>query len=197
MIKPIQNSVSFTGMQDFMAQTASKVSTEAPKAQVGENIAMNNQSAEEKPSFKRGILGVIKNYNRARGTAMGVAKGLVDGVIGAGLVGYVGRNIRKSKESNYNIGKVIGGLVSDAFDGAKYFVTKTIPHIITKSPLENARNLLNTPREFYNKCLKGSKGLTVLTALVFVGALAFRTIQGKMIANKRNAEVDHYTGYNH
>lgn len=204
MISPIQNTVSFTGMQDFMQKTSNKTpeNVNVQNVTVAESknedvINIESKEVKKKPTFKQRVLGILKGYNNITRTSGGVVKGITDGAILAGAVGFIGRNIHKSKEANYNVGKIIGGMFSDAGKIIAHITTKTIPHIFTKAPIENLKNFGAPIATFYNKCMKGNKATSALAVTLFAGAVAFRTIQGKMIANKRNAEIDHHTGEKH
>ncbi len=196
MIKPIKNSISFGNFKEFQ-NSLKQGGNYAPKmnGKVNEAAVQTAQTTPKKLTFKQRVLNVFKGFNRVTGVASGAARGVADGVILAGSVGFIGRNI---KRANGNIGKTITGMFNDAGKIIKtVFSHKPITSLITKAPIENLKTLKSIPAKFYKSCMKGNKLTSLAVVGTFLGAVAFRTIQGKLIANKKNADIDHYTNNKH
>lgn len=158
------------------------------------------ETPEKKANIKDALIAArdvakdaVKGYNNITGTAQGVGRGLVEGTVAAGVIGLFGKNIKNSQNSFFGTFKGIGSDTIKGIGKALNF----IPSLITKSPLENAKNLIGTPKKFFGEYLKGNKLTATLAGVGAVGLLAFRTIQGKMHANLRNANVDHKTNTGH
>ncbi len=196
MIKPIKNSVSFSG-NGFEAFQKSLKQGGTPAETIANNTPAVQavQEAPKKVSLKEGILNIFKGYNQTTGVASGVVRGIADGAVLAGCVGFVGRNIKKA---NGNIGGTIAGMFKDTGKIIRtVFEHKPITSLITKSPLENLKTLKSVPVKFYKSCMKGNKLTSFAVVGTMLGAIAIRTLQGKLIANKKNADIDHYTNTKH
>ena len=160
------------------------------------NSSLNFQGnkTQEKPSLKNNITGFIKDINTVSNITGGVARGAVDGCIAAGAIGIVGRSI---KAAEGNIGRTIKNVFKET-GKITWNAIKFIPDIIMKAPVDNAKKLVDLPINFY-KNLKNTKNLPT-AAIATVGALgvfALRVIQGKINANRQNANLDHSINNNH
>ena len=156
-------------------------------------VAFRGSEENKKPSLKDRAIGIAKGFNTVTGTSQGFVRGVADGVVAAGVVGLVGKNI---KENNSNIFDTAKGILKDVGKSVAK-VAGFIPSLITKAPIENAKDIVMLPVKFFGTYLKGHK----LTAAAAVGtalvAVAARTILGKMSANTKNANIDHATGEKH
>ena len=98
------------------------------------------------------------------------------------------------------INPATGEVFATAYKGGLADVEKAIlaaPSLITKAPIENAKTLATMPKKFYKEYLKGNKAIGALATASGIVVLAFNTLKGKVIANKKNADVDHYTNTGH
>lgn len=142
---------------------------------------------------KKGIINTLKNFNTTTNTTLGFIKGLIFGSITTSVVGVMGKNIKDSK------GQIWGttiGILKDAGKG----IIKTVesaPSLITKAPIENIKTLSKLPKKFYKEYLKGNKTTAAIATTLGLGILAYNTLKGKIVANKKNADVDHYTNTGH
>ena len=153
----------------------------------------NVNSENSKPSLKTRFTDAIKVFNTTTNTVQGVSRGVVEGIFAAGLVGLIGKNIKSAKS---NIFKTLWGVVKDI--GAVVGATlKSIPGLLTEAPIKNLSNVASLPKKFYKNYLKDNKVTAVLATVAALGVLAFRTIQGKINANLKNADVDHATKTKH
>ena len=188
MIKPIKN-ISFCGNE----QTVKLSKANAAYAQKAASASMP-EIPQKKLSLKERFLNTIKGFNNVTGTAAGFARGIIDGVIVTSLVCFIGKNI---KDAEGNIGKTIQGMIKDTGKAIKHVVTQSIPKIITKAPIDNIKSLKDAPGKFYKEYLGGNKKIGIIATAIGVAALALRTLQGKLNANKKNADLDHYTNTKH
>ncbi len=144
-------------------------------------------------NLRNGAINTIKNFNTTTSTSFGFIKGLVFGSVATGTIGVLGKNIKESK------GQILGTLTGTTKDlgNAAIKTIKASPSIITKAPIENAKTLLTLPKKFYKEYLKGHKGIATIATIAGALILAYNTLKGKIIANKKNADVDHYTNSGH
>ena len=195
MIKPIQ----FCSASPFSAFdiNSTNIKTSAPTVvneEKGDVVDVN--SPKKKLTFadlKKKVFGVVKGFNTTTGTVGGVVKGGIFGGLALGATGIVAKNIKVAES---NIWKSISGIAKDAGKVLKKVVC-AIPAAITKSPLENIKNLSSVPKKFYSEYLKGCKGVGAIATVVGLGVLAFHTIKGKIKANEKNADVDHKVNTGH
>ena len=152
-----------------------------------------SQKNDNEFSLKKGLVSVLKNYNTVTSTTQGVARGTAEGIAAAGIIGLIGKNI---KQADSNIFSTFGGIIKDTGIAAIKTI-KFIPALITKSPLENIKTVLRLPKEFYKTYLKHTPKTATLATIGAIGILAFRTIQGKINGNLKNADVDHATKSTH
>ncbi len=158
--------------------------------------AINQENTQKENIFskiKNGTINTIKAFNTTTNTTAGIIKGLVGGSLATAAVGILGKNIKESK------GQILGTLTGTMKDVQKV-ATKAIlaaPCIITKAPVDNVKSLSKLPKEFYKNYLKGNKATAAVATAAGVAVLAFNTLKGKMSANMKNADVDHYTNTGH
>ena len=148
---------------------------------------------EKFSNFKKTTTGIVKNFNTVTGTTNGVVRGITDFALVGGLVGLFGKNIKNAK------GDILGtikGVGADCLHGIGKAV-KSLPKVWTQAPKDNIKGILSLPSKFYGQYLKGHKVTAAAATVLGIGALAFRTIQGKMAANMKNADVDHATKLGH
>ena len=152
----------------------------------------NNESLQNssKKGIKEGVIGLLKNINNVKNTTDGFLKGTLEGGATVGIIGLVGKSIKDAD------GKIVGSMGNIIKTSAKtaWSAIKFIPAIIKdKTPLETVQTVLKQPKNFYQNFMKDNKLSATIATLAGAGVLEFRTIQGKMHANKSNAEIDHYT----
>lgn len=206
MIQPItKNNISFKNnasdkaFAKFTKNTTNNIAQETKdEVQVSQE---NTQQATEKSTLsekfnkaKIGALNIVKKVNAFTKTSNGIIQGVASGIVTTAAVGVIGKNI---KESKGNIAGTLGGILKDGAKAVKN-VALFVPSLITKSPLENAKNLTTTPIKFYSKYL-GKKNIStaIIATTLGLGALAFKTIQGKVKANQTNADLDHKVNHGH
>ncbi len=152
-----------------------------------------NTNTEDKPSLKKRFVNVIKGVNDITSTTKGVTRGITEGIAATAIIGLVGKNI---KETNANIFKTALGIIKDTAK-ATWSTAKFIPQILTKAPVENLKDISALPVKFYKDYLKNNKTTASIATFAGLGVLALRTIQGKIKANLKNANVDHATKTEH
>lgn len=170
---------------------------EAPKEVLeGKEEVKQGEDTEKKLTFKdvkKKAFNVVKGFNTATGTTMGAIKGVIFGGLVLGATGIVGKNIKVAKS---NIWKTAGGILKDTtkvLGKALGF----IPSLITKSPLQNVKDVSSVPKKFYGTYLKGHKATAAIATAIGLGVLGFNVVKGKMKANCKNADVDHATNMGH
>lgn len=228
MIQPLNlnKNITFKANEDAFKQfeqpqVAQQNAVEEQPKQDEVQISQNNNQNEEpvkKETFLDKInnvkikgLNALKGVNNVTLTSGGVVRGVAEGALATAAVGVIGKNIKESK------GQILGttvGILKDAGNGLKK-VLSFIPSLITKSPLENAKNLLTAPVKFYSnylnvagkmvketaegasEALKTHKATAAIATGVGLVVLGARTLQGKIKANKTNAELDHKVNHGH
>lgn len=209
MIQPIQSNsnlmfkgngeVSATQTNPYSAfQSTPKTLEEQPDTLVRseEEQVLEEQQPKKKlnlTDIKHKLLNLFKGFNNVSDTTKGAVKGVAFGSIAAAGVGVVGKSIKDAE------GKIAGTLANigkDAFAGIKGVVT-FIPKLITKAPIDNAKDLITLVPRFFTRYLKGHKGIAALSALTAAGVIAFNVVQGKIKANKKNADLDHKLNHGH
>ena len=161
--------------------------------------------------IKTRCLNFFKGMNNITKTSSGAIQGIASGAVTTAVVGVIGKN---AKEAN---GKIIGttvGIGKDILKGACKAIC-FVPSLITKSPLENAKNLITAPKKFYtnylnvtgkmvketaegaSEALKTHKVTAAIATVVGVGVAAVGFIKGKINANEANAELDHKVNHGH
>ena len=159
------------------------------QAQVAEKTSLK----EKFNNFKKATTGILKDFNTVTNTSGGFIRGIADGAIIGSVVGLIGKNIKNAD------GKILGtlkGIGSDCWSGLGKAV-KSLPKVWTQAPKDNIKGILSLPSKYYTQYLKGNKVIGALATVAGVGVLALRTVQGKMTANMKNANVDHATNLGH
>ena len=169
--------------------------------QAPENYSADNSIQEPKVSFfkkvRNGFLSGIKSFNNISNIGTGVARGAVEGAVVASAVALVGKNCSKTKGLTF---KSIGGIIKDLWKTGKNIITKGIPRIITKSPLDNVTTLFKSTGKAIRVLANGARNHKLTAAIATCAGAAViiaRTVQGKVIANKANSELDHITNRGH
>lgn len=176
-------------------KTTQEVSQQKPETQEVEPKENKLQTAKGTIHniMNKGIA-FMKGINNVSYTTQGIIKGVVAGGATMAGVAVLGKNFRQGE------GKIINtatGIVKDTFKGLGKAI-KSIPNLITKSPLENVKNIGNTPKRFYTgDYLKGAKGTKTLATLAGIGAFAASVVFARMNANMANADIDHKTNRGH
>ena len=223
MIQPItKNNVAFKGSnpENVFNKFTQKTTNNIPQ-ETKDDVQLaqeNNQEQVQKATVsekfnnaKIGVLNGVKKVNTFAKTSNGIIHGVVSGVAATAVVGVIGKNVR---ESHGHISGTIGGIIKDCARVIKK-AALFVPSLITKSPLENVKNLAKTPVKFYTDYLnilgkktiinveniaqkaKTHKSIAAIATVAGLGALAFKTIQGKVKANLSNADLDHKVNQGH
>ena len=205
MINSIKQDLSFKGqtippVYQNVAKSSS-VPSFAP-ATVLESNVQPETTQKPKKSLRTGIINLAKGFNNITNTSGGAIRGAIEGISAGVLVGTIGKNIIQSKN---DIFKTIKGTITDV-GRAAIGIIKFIPSILTKAPIENLKNIADLPARFVKYMLNKPKGMPAaksnkilvgLTAAIALGFIAFRTIEGKIAANKKNANIDHALNEGH
>ena len=195
MIKPIKQNLVFGASTPQLYQNVAKTrSASSIQTQSQPQKAEENKSLGEKiRNTKRGFLNFVKGFNDVKDTTTGAVRGIVDGLIGASIVGVFGKNL---KQHDGKFFETLGGVVKDVSSEACK-VIRNIPSIITKrSPLNTVTTALKEPFKLAKK-LKGNPWTIAAACATGAGIFAYRTIQGKITANKKNANLDHAVNEGH
>lgn len=193
MIQPVRlnSHIQFKGTQ---AQEADKPQVEQ------ENIAVQTPEQTVKATPKDAFeatkdlaIGSLKNFNNVANTSQGALRGIAEGAVGAVVIGVLGKNI---KNSEGKIASTLTGITKDTGKGVAKAV-KSIPSLLTKSPVQNLKSAVSLPKKFLTSYLKGNKITAAAAGAIGLSIAALRTIQGKMNANLHNADIDHKTNRGH
>ena len=221
MIKPIKDTTSFMGSHQGMHKTPEiyqSVAKAPVKTQPAPNVVSQVQATSQKGGFfhnlKVGFMNFAKGFNNVKNTTTGFLKGVREGLCAGVVVGTIGANLIKSKQDilktmqdkgvdakNLHLGKLafntIKGTISDTATTA-WKAIKHIPDIYNKAPKDNLQLITGLPKKFVNYMReKGSDKLVVLSSVIALGVVALRTIQGKINANRANANIDHSLNEGH
>ena len=215
----------FKSVAQGTTQKTSGLNASAGKVEVKPDInavSENQTDIKPKKSFREtvhgikiGFMNIVKGFNNVKDTTSGFIKGVREGVTTAALVGTVGANLLKSKKSiseslknkgveaaeaakNFPLGKLtfktITGTVSDIAKTAGK-VIKHIPDLYNKAPKDNLKTAVSLPGRFIK--YMGNKKLIALSSVIAAGIIALRTLQGKISANRANANIDHSLNEGH
>lgn len=201
MIQPLQShSISLKGAE---LSPALKARIEAQNNQqkavaVDEQPKKKFSVSEAYQNVKKGIVGFFKGVNNVTNVASGVTRGIAEGAAATAVVGVAGKAIKGAKDSQglKVISDIAVSTVKDFAIGA-WETIKFIPSILTKSPIDNIKTVSSLPKKFYGTYLKNNKTVAIVATAVGLGVLAFRTIQGKVNANEKNADLEHKTNLGH
>ena len=195
MIKPIKQNISF-GAENAVPSVYAKVAQttqKAPEPQVEFKVQQTKESKSTLKNIKMGIMNIAKGFNNVKDTTTGFVRGAVEGLAAGSLVGVFGYNY---KANNGEFFATVGGSIKSIAGEAWKFV-RNIPSIITKrSPLNTVTTILKEPFKQVKK-LKGNPATIAAAIAIGLSLVAFRTIQGKVNANKKNAGIDHAMNEGH
>ncbi len=148
-------------------------------------------------SAKKSVTNVIKGVNSTVGITAGATQGLAEGALAAGVIGLLGKNFKNGE------GKIIettAGIAKDIWSAIKV-VPNAIKNIWSNSPKDNLTKLFTEAIPNGARTLWGGLNKHKATALIATGVgvaiFALRTIQGKVKANVKNADLDHATNQGH
>ena len=145
---------------------------------------------EKAKGVRNGFLNFLKGINDVTNTTQGFVRGVAEGAAATAVVGILGKSI---KEAKGDIAGTIGNSLKYTGKCAKKAIG-FIPKLITEAPIENLKSVITLPKRFYKDFLgKGNKLAAAAATVIGLGVLGFRTLQGKLFANKANSEIDHYT----
>jgi len=198
MIQRLQSNINFKSTQAATAEVLNPTNVETK----AENMTTSEQSKEKfsitdtYQKAKKGVTDVFKKINTVTGVTGGSTKGLVEGGIAAATISVLGKNIKMAD------GKIWGTIKGIGTDLGKVIKTvpKTIKAIFVKSPLENFKSLASATGSGIKNVYRGigkHKLTAALAATAGLAIFAFRTIQGKVNANQKNANLDHKTNQGH
>ncbi|MBR1617204.1 hypothetical protein IJ670_03545 [bacterium] len=168
------------------------------KADVSSDNTQNNKPnvIEGAKKVRSGFLNFLKDVNEVKGTGQGAIRGVAEGAVLAGLTGLVGKSATDAKG---HIGGTLKNIAGDLLrikkdnNGVVWKFFGFFPKLITDSPLNNVKTILNQPSNFYKNYLKGHKATAAVATVAGLTVAAARTLQGRLQANKANAEIDHFT----
>ena len=175
------------------------------KSEISAQEALNAVQTQEVPKEK---FSITKTYNKAKKSAIdffkgvnnvtsvagGIARGVVDGAVATTVVAIGAKALKEAE--NFNVFQIVGNVGKDVAKGACN-VIKFIPSLITKAPIDNLKTISSLPKKLYTNYLKNYKGAATIATVVGLSVLALRTIQGKVNANQKNADLDHKTNLGH
>lgn len=164
-----------------------------PQTLTEENPKKDFSISETYNKAKKSATNVLKNINNVTNVTEGAVRGVVDGIVATTAMGVLGK---ACKNNNFNVIGILKDTIVDVAKGAWNSI-KFIPSVITKSPLENAKTIIRLPKKFYGDYLKGHKSIAALASVIGACVLAIRITQGKINANKKNADLDHKTNQGH
>ena len=199
MIQPIKQNMTFGANSTAELYNNVTMTRKAPEPniqdtiQIEENKDLNPQIEEKKNigekynSAKYGLMNFFKGFNKIKDTTTGFTRGLVEGTIAASLVGVLGKNLKEHDGKFF--ASIAGSLKDIASEACK--IIKNIPSVITKRPpLNTVTTIIKEPFKQAKK-LKGNPWAIVAALSVGLGFVAYRTIEGRIIANQKNANLDH------
>ncbi len=194
MIQPIKQSLAFQGTQvPELYQSVAKVQ---PSIQTQPKPEINSEPEHKEGFFKRvkrGFMNFLKGVNNVKDTTSGAIRGAVEGLVAGSLVGVFGYNYKKTGGEFF---KTIGGTVKDILAEAWKFIKNIPSAITTRSPLNTVTTVLKEPFKQMKK-LKGNYVTIIAAVAVAAGIFAYRTIQGKIKANRANSDIDHLLNEGH
>lgn len=158
---------------------------EAP--QIQDKDAFVKKATTTFNSLKDSAVDAIKDINQVTSVGAGVVRGVVGGATGAVTIGVLGKHI---KETEGSIPGTIAGTLKDFTTGAGKAIG-FIPSLLKKSPVDNFKTIVKLPNKFFKSYLKGHKLIGALATATAFSIAAYRTIQGKLNGNLKNANVDH------
>ena len=195
MIKPIKQNLTF-GTTQSSANLYSNVTQfqKTPEPVVENNEKPNKSFTESVHSAKRGITNIIKGFNNVTNTSSGIIRGVVDGICTAALVGTFAKNL---KEHDSKFFQTIGGTIKDIVKET-WKIVKLVPSfIIDVVKSDSLKTLLKEPSRLWNDNIKGNPKAGAAVILSGIAVFLLRTFQGKVNANRKNANLDHSLNEGH
>lgn len=176
----------------------------AEQPEIQEDKTLKTSAKDKFTNAKKGFTNIFKKLNTVTFTTAGIIKGAAIGVATTAGIGVIGKNIKDGKGEILASGK---GIIKDAFKGVKSAVM-FIPSLLTKSPIENIKNVITLPAKFYGKNYlnifnnagkeaKTHKITALIATLAGVGAFITGATFGKIRANEKNASLDHKANLGH
>ena len=207
MIKPLQSvsNVAFkSSLEDYQDQIKNK---KEPKYQLTLSPG-SDYAPEQKPSFKKGVAGIFKGFNNITGVIGGTAKGIGKGIVFGSLAGVVAKNFKENlstavKENGKKVkslafGQFIKGTVGDLWSFAGNAL-KAIPEAFKKAPTDSLKSIKDIPKKFWNYMGKDHTNKSVKAVAIGVGVavLGYNILKAKVLANRKNANIDHSLNLKH
>ncbi|MBQ8476088.1 hypothetical protein IJ531_03400 [bacterium] len=198
MIQPIKSNISFQGTPsafDKVAKQPAAATAAAPQPQTVTEPETQKKKGGIRQGFhnaKVGVMNFLKGFNNIKDTTAGAIRGIAEGAAATAIIGTVGHNFIKSERK---IGKTITGTIGDVFKLPVNFCKYIGNSKLLKDIAGTIGDIFKLPGKFYK--YMGSGKLIALTAVISAGIIAFRTIQGKINANKANADIDHALNEGH
>ena len=199
MIQPLQlnSNINFKSNPPMQAANAAFIDNTKEKDINAQQQVEKKTFAQTCESAKKTVTDVFKKANTVLSVGAGATHGVVEGAVVAGLIGVVGKNI---KNAQGQIGGTIKGLAKDALAVVKV-VPKTIKAVWANSPKENLgklfKEVIPSTAKKVGSGLKKHNATAAIAVCAGLAIFALRTIQGKVNANSRNANIDHSTNQGH
>jgi len=205
MIQPIKQRVNFQGgtyqgvheVPEMYKNVAKNTKQTQPIPTFDSEIQIQEDSKKKDKGFFRnikfGFMNIAKGFNNVKDMASGAVRGAVEGLALGSLVGTFGYNYKNKKGEFF---ATLGGTVKNIADEGWKFI-KNVPSIITKrTPLNTVTTVLKEPFKQFKK-LKGNNLTIAASVITALSVLSLRVIQGKINANKKNADIDHSLNEGH
>lgn len=194
MIQPLMsNNYSTSRMANGKVSFGSNVENKQPET----TAAVEDAKVEKESLFvrlKKGYANIAKTFNNVTNITSGTVKGVVEGAAVASAIAVVGKNATEGFTF-----KTIGRSIADIAK-AGGMVVKHIPDAILKSPVENIKTLFSSSTKAISAISKGArqhKSLAAIAAIAGGVVAAVKIVQGKVKANKANADIDHSLRFKH
>lgn len=198
MIQPLKQNlnINFKSNAQLSAANTALISN-AQQKQAQQPQAEKKSITETYSSAKKSVTNILQGINTVVGVSAGATGGIVGGAVVAGIIGVVGKNIKNAKGQ---IGGTLKGIAKDAWSIVKV-VPKAIKNVWCNSPKDNLAKLFKetipTGAKKVGAGLKNHKATALLAAGAGVLVFAAKTIQGKVKANHKNANLEHATNQGH
>ena len=183
MIQPLQSNLNINFRATKERQVASMSNSQNRNSSTTNSTKIDFKETAQK-IYQKGS----KIYNRINNILSPILSPIKAPIQGAGAIigaGILGKNIKNSKGS---IPKAIKGSIADITKGSLSLI-KSIPNILTKSPIQNIKNILLAPVKFYSKYLKAHKTTAVTASLIGVGIMGRKHIAKGIRAIKENIKA--------
>ena len=195
MIKPIKQNLTFNAVKsgsnlyDSVTQYA-----KTPEPQVENNINQNKSFTTSVHSAKTGFMNLMKGFNNVTNTSSGAIRGIAEGLGAAALVGTFAKNL---KEHDSKFFPTLGGVIKDIAKEA-WTIIKLVPSfVVDVIKTDSLQKLIHEPSRLWNEHIKGNPKAAAAVILSGLTVFALRTFQGKINANRKNANIDHSLNEGH